>query len=1562
MKVLKRVLSMLLVFCMVITLTANVNATETSTGDDGDIYKIVHLDCGRKYFSPENIKKIIDNAAGAGFNQVELYLSDNQGFRLALDDMNVTTSTGNTYDLTPALGDGYSDGSKCPDGSGKYLTQTEMTGIISYAKEKGIDIVPCINVPGHMGAILEAFPQFKYSGSDSSIDLENNEAVAFALAITEKYAVYFASQGVKYYNLGADEYANDMSTMGFQGLYTSGKYQQFVNFINSAAEIIIKHDMTPRVFNDGICYNNDTSYNINKAIEVCYWSSGWDGYGVASAATLSNAGYKLINTHGDYYWVLGNSGWQCSAEKASGFDYTSFQGGTVNNPAGAMFCIWCDVGNANGTDDGAAVVSATADVMSAFGAALPVSENSGSESGGDNTGNVEVTENKNITVTVGQTATATIEGTDYSNNVVETELDKSVATVSAKYEQAAGGTEVNKVTSITSGQAYLISDGNGNYLTLSGSTIINSTDPNTATKWTITKNEKYEGYYTIKSGNSTLSMYNNGYGPNVIDTTYTTWSYDGEKGIGLNGYYLYYNNGWKVEQTSSSYGAAYTLNDTEPVNATTVTFSGVKVGTTYVTVGNTRYTINVIAEDLSTVTPITIEYWITNVQVTGSDNAKNKSIKASAEGVYSEEGTELSTLVPATGTANGQPDVFWKGTRLDSDNKQTTGGGVDKTTSGTDFVYIRYWNGAWSYSADRENWTNVVTGDQLVAYYLQKTTVTDEVTTYVVDWGPDYDKYTDNGNYVLLDFAVKYESGERVPTSFPNTTAGKKTIGFHCDTSSTNLNKVTFKDGDTYYRHIGMIKGEETADYEIYMITLTPTSDTKTTQLSGSSASANSSYTYGGTEKVVWVDDEANLNTDLEKHEDYHVGGDPIVPQLKIYNKQGMLVTYYVHAKVTEDSLSVHYIDQIADQEFYNYNIAVNSDTVFNEGIGLADPWKANLKNGSVRNLQGNIQNVSADLSTMPAIGAQYRYSDYTCVNVERGQYGKDVYLYYTFNNAHSFVADFGLPLTITSGDLNISGDWTNASVTDAKYGTATVAVGGGLKYTPTKTFGGVETLQLTLSDSNGSTTHQIYIYPATTVYYEEGFASYTENWDIENASKGSGNQATSVVGAKVYYGYDSKYAGESVGASNETEATSSTIGDDATFTFTGTGVDIYANCTTESGSVSILIRNAETNAIAKLLQVDTSTGAAGSATIGQGVDSYSLPIASVSGLDHGTYTVTIRHSKTDAGDNGKTVSLDGFRVYDTLVGDAANAIYAQDNEANPNYLEMRNAVLTGLNVDEVANSGYYTKDELSEAIKKQVLNNSEENTSAVIFDNSTSYTSADVQDLLDNGPKNEVFLRPNQTLAFKLVTGLSNVQIGLKAATGKIEKYSINVGNTKIVNDATLTSSTDMFYKLADSTSGETLVTITNTSGGILSVTDLKFFGGTSEAALMSLETEDYATVLMCMNYFGDTGEDPEPTYADASLTVQVADTATTLTKNGVVGEAATFTADEIKAAAETLVADGYNLNDAAYTDIEVAYGQNDTVTFTASEDVVEPEPANIFKQIIDSVRNFFGKIFGRR
>ncbi|MFQ6963329.1 MAG: hypothetical protein ACLRR6_04240 [Oscillospiraceae bacterium] len=445
----------------------------------------------------------------------------------------------------------------------------------------------------------------------------------------------------------------------------------------------------------------------------------------------------------------------------------------------------------------------------------------------------------------------------------------------------------------------------------------------------------------------------------------------------------------------------------------------------------------------------------------------------------------LAEIVPETGTIEGgATGVYWKSRRLPSTDKQTHTPGVDKTTvtTGKDITRVRYWGKAWQYSSDDgKTWKTFESTDQVVAYYLQKTTVTDEIQTEVADWGENF-PYSIN-QYVLVDYAVKLESGERVPDKFPIT---NKTQVFHC----THGDLACAQDSSgNYYRNIGYIRAKETADYEVYMITLTPTSDSINTTLASNAYSIGTQQSnfYAGTEKVIWVDDEANLGdfADESKHFtsingdfSYSVGGEPAVPGLQIYDRHGMLITYYVRTKTTEDSLTVHYIDKTANQEFYSYNIAVAQGTYFNANIGLnKDAWKVPLVNGEVTNLKGNIQTVSADLSTLPALSAQYRYSDYTCVEVTRSEAdaetgtpaGKEVYLYYTFNSKHTFVVDFGVPLKIGAKDINLSETgWTTAKVNnvseyEALYGTAKISLNEGLTYTLTKPMQGVETLQVTL-------------------------------------------------------------------------------------------------------------------------------------------------------------------------------------------------------------------------------------------------------------------------------------------------------------------------------------------------------------------------------------------------------------------------------------------------------------------------------------------------------------------
>ena len=357
--------------------TEAVQAAETQSKDavEGFDLSIVMLDCGRKYFSVDSIKQIIDNAAAAGFNNVMLAVG-NDGMRFLLDDMSLTVN-GTTYSSEEVAAAIHTGNETYYNFTTDELTESEMDEIIAYAKAKGLGIIPVINTPGHMDAILDAAEALtgktcSYNGSARTIDVTNSTAVAFTQAFVQKYVDYFASKGCKYFNMGADEYANDVFTsgsMGFGNLQSTGNYSYYVKYVNAVAALIKNAGMTPMAFNDGIYFNNNTSSGtFDTDIVICYWSNGWSSYTPMPASDLASMGFKMVNTHGDYYWVLGKSDWQCDAKKASGFDYKTFQGGTIDNPSGAMFCIWCDYPGA-GTE--AKVISSTAATIAAFGNTLP---------------------------------------------------------------------------------------------------------------------------------------------------------------------------------------------------------------------------------------------------------------------------------------------------------------------------------------------------------------------------------------------------------------------------------------------------------------------------------------------------------------------------------------------------------------------------------------------------------------------------------------------------------------------------------------------------------------------------------------------------------------------------------------------------------------------------------------------------------------------------------------------------------------------------------------------------------------------------------------------------------------------------------------------------------------------------------------------------------------------------------------------------------------------------------------------------------------------------------------
>ena len=336
--------------------------------------KIVSIDAGRKYFSPDQLKEIIDKAKHYGYTDLHL-LVGNDGLRFMLDDMSLTVGD-KTYasdDVKRAIENGTN--AYYNDPNGNHLSESEMTDLISYAKDKGIGLIPTVNSPGHMDAILNAMkelgiekPNFNYFGKESArtVDLDNEKAVAFTKALIDKYAAYFAGKS-EIFNIGLDEYANDATdAKGWSVLqaykwypedgFPDKGYDKFIAYANDLAHIVKSHGLKPMAFNDGIYYNSDTTFGtFDKDIIVSMWTGGWGGYDVASSKLLSEKGHQILNTNDAWYYVLGRNadgqGWYNLDQGLNGIKSTPITSVPKTEGAdvpiiGGMVAAWADTPSA----------------------------------------------------------------------------------------------------------------------------------------------------------------------------------------------------------------------------------------------------------------------------------------------------------------------------------------------------------------------------------------------------------------------------------------------------------------------------------------------------------------------------------------------------------------------------------------------------------------------------------------------------------------------------------------------------------------------------------------------------------------------------------------------------------------------------------------------------------------------------------------------------------------------------------------------------------------------------------------------------------------------------------------------------------------------------------------------------------------------------------------------------------------------------------------------------------------------------------------------------------------
>ena len=478
-----------------------------------------------------------------------------------------------------------------------------------------------------------------------------------------------------------------------------------------------------------------------------------------------------------------------------------------------------------------------------------------------------------------------------------------------------------------------------------------------------------------------------------------------------------------------------------------------------------------------------------------------------------------------------------------------------------------------------------------------------------------------------------------------------------------------------------------------------------------------------------------------------------------------------------------------------------------------------------------------------------------------------ELYSYNAKDTGRTYVVDFGLPLEIegifdTGAKSNI-GDVSLSPKNEQKYGTVTIAPNGfntTLTYTRTanKTINEPETITLDvvykIGNSNIKLEKTLTIIPASNVYYEDSLATFTngsgaasgadwklvDNKGAETTEGTAPTQALEELGKhRNVYGHDGAYNNSSMlsmGTAHKVTVTAAMLEaynggnkdnfawPTAQFTFKGTGFDIISLTDNTSGAIMVTVEGVTDTTYKKNFLVNNYYGYAYDkdknewVTVASGDSNaiYQIPVMKVNGIPYGEYKVTIGvlyNSLFDkTGNSAYSFWLDAVRIYDPM-GEYTG--YTQDNEGYPQYIKLHD----------------------------EVVSNDVTVTNALFIDGEKNAT---IQQYTNLGPNNEVYLMKGQAITFKLTgdTGkIASVQIGAKAPKGTVE---LKVNDSVVVEK--LSTATEMYYDITTLVTNDNnyQVTITNVTGNILSLTNLKItYSEKGSVSLGTLNTQEQESAV---------------------------------------------------------------------------------------------------------------------
>ncbi|WP_405742170.1 beta-N-acetylhexosaminidase [Streptomyces sp. NBC_01525] len=238
-------------------------------------YRAAMLDVSRHFFGVQQVKRYIDQLALYKINTLHLHLSDDQGWRIAIDSWPKLTSHGGSTQVG--------------GGRGGFYTKADYREIVRYAASRYLTVVPEIDMPGHTNAALSSYAALNcdgkapplYTGTDvgfSSLCVPKKETYDFVDDVVRELA---AMTPGRYLHIGGDE-------------AHSTSHDDYVAFMDKVQPIVAKYGKT------AVGWHQLAGAHPAKGAVAQYW--GYDATSAAERKEVTDAaaqGTRLILSPAD---------------------------------------------------------------------------------------------------------------------------------------------------------------------------------------------------------------------------------------------------------------------------------------------------------------------------------------------------------------------------------------------------------------------------------------------------------------------------------------------------------------------------------------------------------------------------------------------------------------------------------------------------------------------------------------------------------------------------------------------------------------------------------------------------------------------------------------------------------------------------------------------------------------------------------------------------------------------------------------------------------------------------------------------------------------------------------------------------------------------------------------------------------------------------------------------------------------------------------------------------------------------------------------------------------------